>query len=235
MALPAERAAPHIGLLNEGGLHAAVKQWLAQPGDRLEAHVDGYVVDIVRDDLLIEVQTGGFADIRAKLRALLAEHPLRLVYPVAQEKWIVQLSPETGEEISRRRSPKRGRLTDLFDELAYIPELVAHHHLELEVLLTREEERRCRDGRGSWRRGGVSIVGRELLAVLAVERLRGPADLARLLPQHLPQPFTNRALARHLGIRLRQAQRFTYCLRQWGLLAVVGRKGRAPTYATTPP
>ncbi len=33
--------------------------------------------------------------------------------------------------------------------------------------MTRDEERRCRDGRGSWRRGGASIVGRELIEVVA--------------------------------------------------------------------
>lgn len=228
MGLP---AAPHIGLLNEGGLHAAVKAWLARPGDQLEATVGGYVVDIARGDLLIEVQTGDFAAIRGKLRALLAAHPLRLVHPIAQEKVIVHLSPETGEPLSRRRSPKRGRLCDLFDELAYIPDLLAEPGFEIEVLLTREEERRCRDGRGSWRRGGARIVGRELIEVLAVERLRSAEDLLRLLPEGLPQPFTNRALAQALRAPLRQAQRCTYCLRRLGLLEVVGRQGRAPTFA----
>jgi len=228
MGLPAQ---PQIGRLNEGGLHAALKAWLAQPGDLLEATVEGYVVDIVRGDLLIEVQTRGFGAIRDKLRALLVGHRLRLVHPIAQEKVIVQLSPETGEPLTRRRSPKRGRLCDLFDELASLPDLLAHPGFELEVLLTREEERRCRDGRGSWRRGGASIVGRELIEVVAVERLRGAEDLLRLLPEGLPQPFTNRALAQALHAPLRQAQRCTYCLRRLGLLAEVGRQGRAPLFS----
>ena len=50
-----------IGTLNEGSLHAALKLWYADPGDLVEHPVDGYVIDLVRDDLLIEVQTGGFA------------------------------------------------------------------------------------------------------------------------------------------------------------------------------
>lgn len=49
---------PGIGRLNEGPLHAALKRWCARPGDRLEAVVDGYVIDIVRADLLLEIQTG---------------------------------------------------------------------------------------------------------------------------------------------------------------------------------
>ena len=46
-----------IGLLNEKPLHASLKQWYARPGDRFEVAVGGFVIDIVRDDLLIEIQT----------------------------------------------------------------------------------------------------------------------------------------------------------------------------------
>jgi hypothetical protein len=56
-----------IGLLNEKPLHASLKQWYAQPGDRFEVAVDGFVIDIVRDDLLIEIQTRNFASINSKL------------------------------------------------------------------------------------------------------------------------------------------------------------------------
>ncbi len=80
-----------IGLLNEKHLHALLKEWYAEPGDRLETPVDGYVVDIVRDGLLIEIQTRNFSAIKTKLLELTDSHRLRLVYPVAAEKWIVSL------------------------------------------------------------------------------------------------------------------------------------------------
>jgi hypothetical protein len=44
------------------------------------------VIDIVRDDLLIEIQTRNFAAINAKLRKLTRSYEVRLVYPVVQEK-----------------------------------------------------------------------------------------------------------------------------------------------------
>jgi len=34
-----------IGQLNEGALHAALKDYLAQPGDQIETKIDGYVVE----------------------------------------------------------------------------------------------------------------------------------------------------------------------------------------------
>ncbi len=58
-----------IGLLNEKPLHASLKEWYAQPGDRFEQPVDGYVVDVVREGLLLEIQTANFSSIKTKMKA----------------------------------------------------------------------------------------------------------------------------------------------------------------------
>ncbi len=50
-----------IGSLNEKPLHAAIKKWYRQEGDQMEAPMEWFVVDRVRDGLLIEIQTRGFA------------------------------------------------------------------------------------------------------------------------------------------------------------------------------
>lgn len=220
----------NIGLENESALHAGLKAYLAQPDDLLESPVGGYVVDIVRGDLLIEVQTRHFGLIRAKLQALLADHPVELVYPVAAAKWIVQLDPADGHELGRRRSPKRGQPADLFDELVRLPTLLDHPNLTIVVAMTQEEDVRCADGQGSWRRRGVSLVERRLLGVDRLVRFRGRADLLALLPTDLEQPFTARSLARQMGVRLPQAQRAAYCLRKLGLATRAGMAGRAPLY-----
>src|SRR5919112_1615330 len=110
-----------IGLLNEKALHASLKQWYARPHDRFEVPVDGFVIDIVRDDLLIEIQTGNFSSIKSKLTALARRHRVRLIYPIVQEKWIVRLATGKGAVAIRRKSPKKGRLEDLFWELVSIP------------------------------------------------------------------------------------------------------------------
>ncbi len=44
----------------ERGLHAELKEWLRRPGDLVEGTVWGYRADIIRGDLLIEIQTGNF-------------------------------------------------------------------------------------------------------------------------------------------------------------------------------
>lgn len=216
-----------IGSLNESSLHAQIKRWYAHPGDCLEREVEGYIVDIVRGDLLIEVQTSGFATIRDKLQVLLRQRRVRLVHPIPHHKWLVLLSPDGGEVLRRRRSPKRGCWLDLFDELIYIAELIRHPALAIEALLVDIEEYRCDDGRGSWRRKGVSIRDRRLLNVVACRHFMGPNDLLALLPTELPHPFTNRMLGERLHLGQRRAARITYTLEKVGVLQRVGKKGNA--------
>lgn len=214
-----------IGTHRETSLHADLKAWCAEDGDQIEAVVDGYIIDVVRGDLLIEVQTRGFAALTAKLTALLESHPVRLVHPIARERWIVRVSAD-GEILGRRKSPKRGRVEQVFAELVRFPSLIHHPRFALDVLLTREEEVRCDDGRGSWRRKGWSIVDRRLLGVDERIHLEDSGDLRALLPSGLPQPFTTLDLAEGLGVSRRLAQQMAYCLREMGAIEAVGRKGR---------
>jgi len=220
-----------IGLLNEKPLHASLKQWYAQPGDRFEVPVDGFVIDIVRAGVLLEIQTRHFGAIKSKLATLVSSHQVRLIYPIAHEKWIVQ-SPTAGNAFgSRRKSPKRGRVEDLFREAVAIPRMLAHQNFSLEVLMTREEETRRYDGR-RWRTRGWVTEERRLLEVMDRRVFNGPASWLALLPV-FSGPFTSRDLAQAIGVRLDLAQKMTYSMRQAGLLQPVGKSGRATLYESS--
>jgi hypothetical protein len=218
-----------IGTLGESSLHAALKAWYAQPGDRLEVDVDGYVADIVRGDLLIEIQTGNFTKLKGKLTRLVDEHKVRLVYPVAAQKWIVRVDTD-GQLISRRKSPRRGRVEDLFAELVRIPTLLAEPTFSVEVALVHAEQVLRDDGLGSWRRKGWSVADQRLIEVEGARQFDSPEDLAALLPDALPDPFTNRELADALKIRINLAQKMTYCLRKMKVIAIVDKRGNALLY-----
>jgi hypothetical protein len=118
-------------------------------------------------------------------------------------------------------------MIDLFDELVRIPKLVGEANFELEVLMTEEEEIRCNDGRGSWRRRGVSIKDHHLINVVDSALFKCTGDFLRFLPADLAQPFTSRQLATRLEISLRLARRMTYSLREIGALQVTGKTERA--------
>ena len=222
---------PKIGLLNEKPLHAALKQWYAQPGDVFETLVDGFVIDILRGELLIEIQTANFSGVKDKLLTLVPKHPVRLVYPIPQEKWIIKLAPERGGKTQRRKSPKRGGTEEVFNELVSFPELLSQPHFSLEVLLIREEEVRRHDKRRAWRRRGWVTQERRLLEVVSQQRFETPGDVWALILEHLPQPFTTSDLADAMGKPRRLAQRAAYCLRKMGAITPVGKRGRSVLYA----
>ena len=215
-----------IGALNETSLHRSIKRWYVLPGDVLEAAIDGYVVDIARGGQLIEIQTGSFSSVAGKLRDLVQRHPVLLVYPIAKEKWIVKVPERGGPPLSRRRSPKKGTVVDLFDELVSLPDLVREANFSLEVILTREEETRCPDGKGSWRRRGVSILDRRLIGIVESVRYNDLKDFLWFLPDDLPQPFTNRDLAEAAAISIPKARKVTYCLRRMRAIRQIGKRGR---------
>lgn len=218
-----------IGLLNEKPLHASLKEWYAQPGDRLEVPVDGFVIDIVRGDLLVEIQTGNLAAVKSKLIRLTPAHRIRLVHPIALEKWIIKLAKGGRGQSTRRRSPKRGRQLDLFRQMVSFPQLLAHPNFSLEVLMIREEEVRRYAGRRSWRRRGWVVEERRLLEVVERRVFEQPADWRAFLPKR-SGTFTAPDLEEAMNVTRRLAQRMVYCLRKAGVVQLIGKRGRANLY-----
>ena len=218
-----------IGTLNEGSLHAALKQRYARAGDLFEHPVDGYVIDLVRDDLLIEVQTGGFSSLRTKLEDLTERHPVRIVTPIPQTRTIIRMSDD-GERLSARRSPKHGRYEDIFSRLVSIPTLIEREGFELDLLLTAEDEVRVHRPGQAWRRKGWVVLGRSLVDVVETRRVRTAADLAAMLPAGLPEGFSTADIADSAGVARRLAQQMVYCLRATGIVAMAGKDGNALIY-----
>jgi hypothetical protein len=223
-----------IGVLREGPLHAAIKAILAAPGDRVEVPVGRFVIDLVRaDGELVEVQTGGFGPLGAKLDALLDLHRFRIVHPVAAERRIVRVD-EHGEVLSIRRSPKRGTVVDVFDKLTAFPSLLTHPNLTVEVLLLGEDHVRAA-GPVTVRRRTRDPGARHLRDVLARIELHGADDIVRALPPLPAQPFSTRDLASILGCSTLLSQRVVYCLRAINVIEAAGKRGRTPLHRQIAP
>lgn len=221
---------PSFSTFNEAPLHAALKAWYRRARDRVEAPVDGYVIDLVRGKRLIEIQTGNFSAIRRKLEALLVRHPVRLVYPVEAQKWLVKLPREKGKAPARRKSPKRGRVEHVFQELVSLAHLVPEKNFSLEVVLAHVEEARRYDGKRGWRRGGWVTHERRLIEVVGQRTFECPTDFLALLPESLDEPFTTAELAAAWGVPRWLAQKGAYCLHRMGALARCGKRGNAWRY-----
>ncbi len=216
-----------IGRYRESSLHLALKWWVAAEQAQFEVDVNSYVIDVVQDDGLIEIQTGNFSAMKTKLHALLPDYAVRVLHPIAAARWLVTLD-ETGNRLKRRKSPKRGHPAHIFNQLVYWPDAIVHHpNLSIQVVMIHDEEIRVDDGKGSWRRKGVSIHDRHLLNVVEVHDFDTPHDFKRLLKQPLPPAFTTADIATSLDQPRRIAQRLAYCFKAWKMIKQVGKKGRA--------
>ncbi|AHM60873.1 hypothetical protein D770_13095 [Flammeovirgaceae bacterium 311] len=224
-----------IGTRNERSLHAALKQWYALPDDQFEVPLMGFVIDLVREGQLIEIQTRNFTAIRPKISKLVEQHKVHLVHPVTVQKWIVHTDPGGTKILSRRKSPRRGHLADLFAELVRLPDLFKHENLTLEFPLIHEEEVRCQDGQGSRRRKRVSLKDRRLLEVVSSHRFVCAADFLQFLPPTLPVPFSNKCLAAASGLPLYRCRQITYCLRKMELIEQVGKKANELLFGVKEP
>ena len=215
-----------IGTLNEKPLHAALKQWIALPDDSIEVPVDGFTVDIVRGRLMIEIQTASLSSIRRKLTKLLERHPVRLVYPIAGDLWIVRKSGNGRKVLGRRKSPKHGTIESVFEELVGIPRLLVHPGFSLQVVIIQEEQVRLYSGSRNRRRKGWSSHERRLLQVVDQWIFENPRDMQALIPASLPEVFTTADLAEATGQPVWLAQKMAYCLRLMEAIAVVGKRSR---------
>ena len=152
-----------------------------------------------------------------KLDHLLAEHRILVVHPIAVETRLEKPGAKP------RKSPKRGSIYELFEELVSIPTLLDHPNLSLEVALvsvTKVQESDPTMRRG---RGGFRTTDRVLREVFARHRFDRTTDLLTLVPDGLPAEFTTADLASQARVGRDVAQRMAYCLRAIGLFREVGR------------
>ena len=212
-----------INTFNENPLHLALKEWCAGPDAEFEVPLDGYIIDAIVDGVLIEVQTRNFTQMRSKLKKLVESHPVRLVHPVSYEKWIVRQDPE-GKRLSRRKSPKRGRMEEVFRELVTFPQLMAERNFSLEVVLIQEEEIRVVDGKRRRRGRDFRRDERRLLKVLDSRLFMQPRDMAALIPDSVDEPFTTSDIANACNMPRFLAQKMAYCLREMGAIVPLARR-----------
>ena len=221
-----------INLYSELSLHDQVKRFLAEPGDRIEVAVAGRVVDLLRaDGQIVEVQTRNLRALLPKVHALSAAGlRVRVVHPIPELLHIQRRDPDSGQVVSTRKSPKRGDIWSVFDELVRAPELIGLSGVTVEALIVRATEVRVRDGRGSWRRRGDRTEDRMLDGIVGGVSWGTRKEWRSIIPADLSQPWDSETLGKALGITPARARKVLYCLARAGLISETGRTGRRKLY-----
>lgn len=215
---------PHIGTLNEGSIHAALKELVAEPGDELEVRLDSFVIDIRRGDLLIEVQTQSFAAMARKLDALLDRYRIRIVHPVAIATYLHRPSKPV------RRSPKRGNRFSILDELVSVPTLIDHPGFSVDLVLMEVDRYQCHDPKARRGRGGWRTTDKKIRRIDRWERFETGEDVLGMLPTDLPDVFTTADMAAGGIADRNSAQKLAYVLRALGLITLIDADRRGYRY-----
>jgi hypothetical protein len=216
----------------ETSLHRELKLHYAGGKARTEVVLENYRIDAISRGRLIEIQHGSLAAIRDKIGRLLRNHRVLVVKPIVRSKLLVKQSSQGSGSDSRRLSPKRGDLLDIFEELVYFTRVFPHPRLVLEVVLVDVEEWRYpgHGRRRRWRQNDFIVDDQKLVGLGMSVRLRNPADLIKLLPTRLPAEFHTLALAQLCDVRREVAQRIAYCLREMRAIEQIGKQGNALLY-----
>ena len=220
---------PAITGKEESSLHRSLKFRYSENGVT-ETPVGDYVCDGRNDEgEYIEVQTGSFGPLKEKVKFLTQSGKVRVIHPIISQKHI-ELYKSDGSLLRRRKSPVKGSSWDVFKALLYAPELPLLKNLAIELVIVDVIEKRIDDGRGSWRRRGVSISDRVIDAWRQSIVLSKPKDYYQFIPFRKGGSFSVRDLAEKAGIDVGLARKTIYVLNKMGLVERIGKRGRAYQY-----
>jgi len=226
----AQRFKRSIGTKNESSLHKTLKFQYTGDGGKSEVQTGEFVADGRRKDgEYIEVQTGSFGPLRKKVKEFAALDKVRVIHPIPVNKKI-EVFDTKGNLLSRRKSPLQGSLWDLFDALLYAPELPLIKNVQIEVVLADITEKRVKDGKGAWRRKGISIKDKELTAYHESVIFTKKSDFTRFIPFKKGEEFTVSSHAQKAGIKRHISQKVLYVLTKMKVINRIGKKGKAWVY-----
>jgi len=226
----AQRLRKSIGTKNESSLHRTLKYQYTGPGGKTETQVDGYVADgISKDGEYIEVQTGSFAPLKKKIKKFSKLGKVRIIHPISIIKMIEVYNTDK-ELLYRRKSPVRGTLWNIFFALLHAPELPLIKSVSIEVVLANITEKRIKDGKGSWRRKGISVQDKVLSAWHESIVFSKPRDYLRFIPFKKNEEFTVSCLAQQANIDILTARKALYVLTKMNVIKRTGKKGNAWVY-----
>ncbi len=226
----ANRQQSSIGLLKEKTLHKILK-YSFEPNDELhEVKIGRYHADILNENEIIEIQTRNFNAIRKKLSFLLDVKPVRVVYPLVNNKYQVWIDLQTGELTKRRKSPKVGRLLDCFYELYKIKSLLRDERLRFTIVVLDVLEYRNLDGYSENKRRGSSRNDRIPERLVDVIEINNIEDYKKILRESLPEPFNSKDIHKQCNVTLRIARTALNVLSHVDAVEKVGMQGNTILY-----
>ncbi len=222
-----------IGTYGEKTVHAVLKNYFEPYPDSHEQKIGGFVADIVGEDGIIEIQTGGFEKLRKKLEVFLSVSRVTVVYPIPRNKWLISIDPLTGEYGKRRKSPVTGVPADVFPELYKIKPFLANENFRLCIIMLDVDEYRAPPESSGLKRGRrrgyvrYDRIPRELAEEIYIG---GENGWGYFIPDGLPEEFTSYDFGKLSGVGQKYGSFMLNILTDAGAAERIGKRGRSYLY-----
>lgn len=216
----------NIGTLSEGTLHMMLKYFVCPDMAYHEVPVEGYIADVLEGNVITEIQTRDFRHLGEKLDAFLPSYKVNIVYPVAYVKRICKIDKNTGEISKPRRSPRKGRATDILPELFYIRRHLSNPNLRIYICFLEITEYKYDNPKRRGRTVRYDRVPTAYVSHMAV----GGGEYSKLLPSELPEEFTVKDLAKLSGLCGMNLSSAIKTLCECGAVTKTGSRDRAYVY-----
>jgi len=204
-------------------LHADLKNIYKTEYGKTEVKINNFIIDVVNENnLLIEIQTRNFSQIREKLITLLNDNfSIILVHPIYEEKIF---RSKIDDRVSIRTSPKKENLLTIFNELIYIPELFSYKNFNLEIVFAKIEIIRTKI------KNKYKIRDKKLLGIKRVTKFTKLEDLLFIIPYDLQNHLTTKNLMQRLEINYSLASKIVYFFVKTGVLKMIQKEGNLKIY-----
>lgn len=215
-----------IGTKQERTLHQYLKYYFCEESKYHEQKCNGYIVDIFKDQQIIEIQTSSFNAMRKKLETLLPDYKITIVYPIIQERTLYNFN-DLGELENIRKSPKREHPLKIGKELYKINHLLNHKNLSfIGVVLKVYEERIPYINRYKQRRmTRINQIPYELVAII---NFKNPADFKYIIP--FDNEFTALDFKKKIKLSPRDTASTLISLRTLEAIEITRKEGKKYIY-----
>ena len=193
-----------INIQNESSLHNTLKLFYAEKTrGRTEVNEDGHIYDVVaQNNHIYEIQTKNLSALFNKIQDVLNhKRKITLVYPLVITNTIY-LTREDGSLVSKRKSPRKGHILDIFGELTKLYPLLLDKNFTLEILeidmiehrLRKEESVQSKNKKRRFKKNWIK-VNKRLEKIIGSRTFKSKDDYISLLPPDLPPEFCAKNLA----------------------------------------
>jgi hypothetical protein len=237
-------------------MHAAIKRFICPDETKHEILIDGsagckhteaedengkktkkrrFVADVLDGNTIYEIQTGGFSPLREKIQWILdnTTYNVTVIHPIAETKWVSVINTKSGDIESRKKSPIKGKITDIAPELYFLKDFISSPRFSLVILMMEAEQYKKniqKDGRKRPKYKKYELIP---ISLLRAYIFRSSSDYSLFIPEDLEEPFCVKNYSAKSKIRGINAYSIVKTLCHLGLLEDAGTIGRAAAYKRT--